>query len=107
MTEPDPNYNSMEERYRKEHHRFLRESNPKFLAALTKSGRLEEHLKGTAEDAAEMHDQIVRNAMRQDEQEKLSPQERLARLPSHQSMAEECVRHDLIHQPLPEQTKRG
>lgn len=98
-------YSSVQERYEREHHQFLKESNPTFLEQLTQSGKLKEHLRDVSEDAAEMHSQMMRELTQRDRDQKLTTQEQLRKLPGHLQATQESVRHDLIHQPLPEQQK--
>jgi hypothetical protein len=86
--------------YGEEHRKFLKESNPKLFKSLSESGDLEQAIHSVGEDAAEVISHLSAKAL--DETRGLPYLERTRELQSRHLSAEETVRHDLIHQPLPD-----
>ncbi|OYV42342.1 MAG: hypothetical protein B7Z75_13255 [Acidocella sp. 20-57-95] len=97
-----PQYsNSLARQYAQEHHRFLTESNPKFLANLRQSGELESHLHSVGEQAAAMYETIMMQGSQTKAMQNLPFQQKLEALQSLQQSTQESVRNDLIYQPVP------
>jgi hypothetical protein len=94
--------NSLAKQYAEEHHRFLKQSNPRLLKSLHQSGDLEKHLHSTGENAALMHETIMSQGSQTKEMQEMPYLQRVQRLQSLHKSAQEMVRSDLIHQPLPE-----
>lgn len=83
-----------------EHLEFLQNSNPTLFKSLSQSGALPEHLHTVGETAASQQSQAHGAAIK--ETNSLPYMERVAELQSRRLSAREIIRHDLIHQPLPE-----
>lgn len=83
-----------------EHLKFLKEHNPRLFQSLSQSGSLEEHLRGIGESAEERESHLLAQALHATNH--LPYMERVRELQSHQRSAQEIIRHDLIHSPLPE-----
>jgi hypothetical protein len=90
----------MAKEYAAEHERYLKEAVPKLHRKLSASGDLESHLRSTGEQAAEMHRSMMGQAMH--ETRDLPYPERVQALQGHLQATQELVRHDLIHQPVPD-----
>jgi len=97
-----PEYSSSQAReWAEEHHRFLKESNPAFLANLVQSNSLSSHLHSVGEQAEEMHAGAM--AMHNRKVQNLPHHQRVKELEIlHQSM-NEVVRHNLIYSPIPDE----
>jgi hypothetical protein len=88
------------ESYGKEHEQFLKEANPLLHKKLSQSGQLQAQVHSVGESAAETIQHVTAQNLR--ETNSLPPPEREKELRSRHLSMEEIVRHDLIHQPLPE-----
>ena len=87
--------------YAQEHKRFLEQSNPRVLSGLRRSGSLNSYLSSVGQQASDRFLTLMMQYKNSPEIEKLPYQDRVQALQSRRREADELVRHDLIHQPLP------
>lgn len=107
MAEPSPSQNPNPDKdspnpkaegYAKSHERYLRENKPEMLRQMEQDGSLKEYLTGIGEQAAEMHDFLMSQRMK----DPSFPTEYLARveaLAAADHQMDELVAEDLILQP--------
>ena len=90
------------QRFSQEHREFLQQNHPRLYRNLSQSGKLQARLDSTGEQASEMvlHEMSKKLAQTRD----LDPLEREKQLHGHREAMMELARHDLIYQPIPEQT---
>ena len=88
------------QRFSDEHHRFLKENRPDVLRQFQPHD-LTSYLSSVGEQASEMFLTLMMQYKNSPQIEKLPYQDRVQALQSRRREADELVRHDLIHQPLP------
>jgi hypothetical protein len=91
---------SLAQDYGAEHERYLKEAVPALHRKLSASADLESHLRSVGNQASEMHQSMMAQAMKQTLD--LPYMDRVTALQGHRQAAQELVRHDLIHQPVPD-----
>jgi hypothetical protein len=91
---------AMEQRFAEEHEKFLKANQPQLHRSLSRSGKLQARLTSVGEQAAETltHEMLKKVASERD----LAPSELEKQLRGHHEAMTELVRHDLIHQPIPQ-----
>jgi hypothetical protein len=102
--DPEPYQpSSLAKQFAEEHHKFLKENNPKLLAQLVQSGDLAEHLREIGESGEQMLEHEVEKLDNSPRVQNLPFMERVRELQSLQRSMMEIIRHDLIFQPIPEE----
>ena len=88
--------------YAKLHRRFLEEDRPDVLAKIKAEGDLTSYLSLVGNQADDRYLSLLAQLGNDPEVQNLPFQEKAARLRSHPEIANEIVLHDLVHQPLAE-----
>ena len=91
---------AMERRFAEEHESFLKANHPGLHRSLSQSGKLQARLTSTGEQAAERLNLGMFKKL--DETKDLDPSAREKELVGHHEALTELIRHDLIHQPIPQ-----
>ena len=97
--------NPSEKRWAQEHLRFLQENNPAVLEGLNRSGELSNYLSSVGREAHQSELQQTNRFRHDPELRKLPAPELTQALQNHRQSVEEQVRHDLILQPVPEESE--
>jgi len=103
QVEPNQHQDPTAKRYAEEHLRYLKEARPDVLAGLRQSGKLDSYLSSVGNQASERLDHVMSQHMVSKEVQDLPYHQQVRELQSRHREAEETIRHDLIHQPVPEE----
>lgn len=97
---PDENPKATE--YAQEHLKFLEENRPDVLAGLRQQGNLNSYLSSVGDQASDQFLTLMMQYKNSPEVASLPYQDQVTSLQSRRHEADEIVRHELIHQPLPD-----
>jgi hypothetical protein len=90
----------LDEQFAKEHEAFLKANHPRLHRSLSRSGKLQDRVEGVGIEAASQYNlEMSRKHVETKDLDPLAREKALRHL--HESMME-LVRHDLIHQPIPQ-----